>query len=543
MGPIGNASFSPFPNLPNPPTGLPDLNGLPQQAYMRPARQADKYAWVARVMHTGVKMLRVSDINEYYYQEEDNVYYRMSDEMLLEYVRDIWLGAYGVFTPKELHDTMEVVKIMTMDKVPTLNSNNIMVCKGLFWRKRFGELDTTPDGPTFYKLFDTDHADRHTIRVANFTEEQKQTLLETYEDTKKQLEQGIYPCPYEFIKVWANNQKETEIDIMRMLAYCFIKKKPLGSGVLIGLRRNGKTTFVDMLHTIFGNKNTSRVQLSQLGDPHYTHTLRRTLLNAPDEEEDSVIQYQGMFKTMSDHGVLVLPVMRSNTPVRVACDFMSFFPMNHLPEWKGTGASACVSRSLIIPFENDLKRYDRVSKNFCEQTYTAETFCHLLGTVFGYAWYYHRHDHEFSDRMLIEQAYIQEDLDSAVTYKKEFEEFFDGFENLKLVYDDYQFWCKSRDVRISTYKQFRFVFRPYLNTRGKVRVGDKRVSVYRIVDRSKGGRDVMMERTYRGDLGTSVATLHERNASMVEQLQATYAKELASLKSKKEQVTLDELIS
>lgn len=486
----------------------------------------DKYAWVAKMTHSRVNMLHVRDLDEYYYKPQDSpLFQRLTDNTMVRWVRDMWVGVFASFTPKEIKDAVEVVKIMTEKEVDSVNSNYIYICENLYWDKQKGCLTDEPLGPVFYKLFDTDYPDRHTIKVAPFSPEQKQTLLDRYEEVKKELSLGVFKQRYDFIKVWANNDEDVATDLIRMNAYCFLAKKPLGSGILVGLKRNGKSTYVDMLHTEFGSNNTSRVQLTQLGDPHYTHTLRFSLLNAPDEEEEKAVQYQGLFKTMSDHGVLTLPVMRSNVPVRVPCDFMSFFPMNHTPEWKGTGASACVSRSLILPFDNDLSKYDKVSKNFCEETFTAEMFCDYLGTVFAYAWYYHRHDHEFSHRMEVERNIIQEDLDSAVTYRKEFERFFDGFDNMRIVYEDYQYWCHARDTKISTYKQFRFVFKQYLDKRSKYCVNKKRMNVYRLLSTKNPGRQPLIAGMYLADVG-AVDTLHSKHLSVVERLYDLYEDEI-----------------
>lgn len=477
-------------------------------------------------MHGRVKILHIRDLDEYYYKPDDcPLFCKLDDNKIMRWVRDEWTGAFGAFTPRDIKDAIEVVKIMTEQEVDSVNSNYIYVCDGLYWDKQKGQLTEAALGPVFYRLFDTDYPDRHTVRVAPFSSEQRQTLLNRYEQVKSELESGIFEQRYDFINVWANGDKDVATDLIRMNSYCFLAKKPLGSGILVGLKRNGKSTYVDMLHTEFGNNNTSRVQLTQLGDPHYTHTLRFSLLNAPDEEEDRTVQFQGLFKTMSDHGVLTLPVMRSNIPVRVPCDFMSFFPMNHTPEWKGTGASACVSRSLILPFDNDLSKYDKTSKNFCEETFTAEMFSDYLGTVLAYAWYYHRHDHEFSERMTMEQSLIQEDLDSAVTYRKEFERFFDGFDNMRIVYEDYQYWCHARDTKISTYKQFRFVFKQYLDKRSKYLKNKKRINVYRLLSKENPGRQPMLAGMYLADAG-AIDTLHNKHLSVVERLYDKYEEEL-----------------
>lgn len=494
----------------------------------------DKFAWIAKMTHSRANLLHIIDLDEYYYKPDGSpLFRRIADSQLMKWARDLWVGAFGSFTPKEIKDAVEVIKIMTEQEVDHINSNYLFICEGLYWDKQKGKLTEQPLGPVFYKLFDTDYPDRHTVRVEPFTKEQKETLVNRYNEVKQELQRGEFVQRYDFINVWANNDQDVATDLIRMNAYCFLAKKPLGSGILVGLKRNGKSTYVDMLHTEFGSNNTSRVQLTQLGDPHYTHTLRFSLLNAPDEEEEKSVQFQGLFKTMSDHGVLTLPVMRSNMPVRVPCDFMSFFPMNHAPDWKGTGASACVSRSLILPFDNDLSKYDKTSRNFCEETFTAEMFSDYLGTVFAYAWYYHRNDHEFSERMRIEQGIIQEDLDSAVIYRKEFERFFDGFDSLRLVYEDYQYWCRARDTKISTYKQFRFVFKQYLDKRSKYYKDGKKINVYRNLSPDNPGRRPLLTGIYLPDVG-GLDTLHSKMLSMVERLMDKYCDEFKDLSSEED---------
>lgn len=497
---------------------------------MKQFKARDQFMWIAKTIHDRFKLLHVMDIDEYYYKPDDYpLYVRLEEPKITKWVRDIWIKTFGPFNPKDMKDAIEVTKIMTEQETPGLNSDYIYVCSGVYWDKQGGELTDTPLGPVFYRLFDTTYPDRHNVGVRPFTDKEKQHLLDKYNQVKMDLMGGKWECEYDFINAWANNNQEVALDLIRMNAYCYLNKKPLGSGILIGLKRNGKSTYIDMLHTQFGANNTSRVQLSQLGDPHFTHELRFSLLNAPDEEEEKAISYQGLFKTMSDHGILTLPVMRSNMPVKVPCDFMSFFPMNHTPEWSGSGASACVSRSLIMPFENDLSKYDKVSKNFAEETFTAEMFSDYLGTVFAYAWWYHRHDHEFSNRMSQEQASIQQDLDSSTIYRTQFEKFFDGFESLKTVYEDYQFWCRANEVRISTYKQFKFVFKPYMAKRTKYNYKNKLYNVYRYLQEGVMASQPMLNTHYAADVG-HLEDLHKKGLSFVERAFNKYGEELTDLR-------------
>ena len=339
-------------------------------------------------------------------------------------------------------------------------------------------------------------------------------MWDTYEEVLDQLNNGVFEERYEFIRTWANGSHDVYMDIMRSIAYCFVKKKPVGSYILVGLRRNGKSSFVGLLHTIFGRENTSDVRLSQLGDPHYVNKLKYTMMNAPDEEDEKAIDAQASFKTIADHGLLTLSVMRSNEPVQVPCNFMCFYPMNHIPDWKGTGAAACMKRSLIIPFYADLSRFDKKNYDFAKETFTADFMCEFMGSVFAYANYYSHHELEFSQTMLSEQETLEEEVDSAVTYRKEFEKYFDGFDTFKTLYQDYINWCKAQDLTISQRSEFKFVFREYNTNRTTLRIGNNLVSGYRIPNVN---HSFLWANAHFDEIG-SVEWLHEHNASVVERL-------------------------
>lgn len=818
----------------------------------------DKMMSAGVALHHQFDIIRANSVGEYYWKEHEGKIFQYLDEHRLRtWVRDFWLEAYGGLTPKDLTDGCEIVKILTKDEVENLSLDNIMISDNLYWDRENGEVVRTPNAPVFFRLFDTTVETKHVVKIPDFTKEQEERLLERYEQVKAELQRGEEVERYEFLKTWANGSHDVYMDLHRAHAYMFLKKKPLGAYILIGLKRNGKSSYIGLTHSIAGGNNSSNVQLTQLGDPHYTHMLRTTLLNAPDEEEDKSVSAQGFFKglpldtlipnpsgyttmgelqvgdyvydkdfravkvlhkssihhnpcykisfrngesiiadhehrwlaqvgqknrakekvytteelasliktkririynpvdksatpdvelpidpyvlgcwlgdgckqwgeiakplptmwaeiqrrgykispnrnkdsrkcekrtiyglrpklkalgliqnkhlpmiylrasrkqrldllkglmdtdgfyapnntgrdtggtakmsttqtwqrdavlelvsslgwtpsqrevyrigfgkkvkvydveftptedvflarnvgvkyanpafgachrlikkiepvetvptqcievdseshtylfgkghivthnTMADHSTLSLPVMRSNVPIQLNCDFMCFFPMNHTPEWTGSGAAACMDRSLIIPFNADLSHYDKTSGNFAKDTFTSDMMADYLGSVFAYAWWYHRHDFDFSETMRTEQGVLEQDLDSCLTYYKRFTRYFDGFETFKTVYTDYQLWCQAQDVKINTRKELKFVFRAICNSksswRNKVDYYPKRqttLSVYRIPD----GKQPLMNDFVPSEKGIeSLKTLHEKNCSIIDRLDVYYA--------------------
>lgn len=488
-------------------------------------KQPERLMTVGMIPHQQFDIIRVNSIGEYYWKpKSEEMYHHLDKHQIEVWARDLWLGIYGPMKPKDLTDSVEMVKILTKNEINDLSSDCIMVSNNLFWDKEHGEISRGSTAPVFYRLFDTSIETKHVVKVPSFTPEQEERLLERYEQVKAELQRGEEVERYEFLKTWSAGSHDVYMDLHRAHAYMFLKKKPLGSYILIGLKRNGKSSYIGLTHTIVGANNSSNVQLTQLGDPHYTHMLRTTLLNAPDEEEDKAVNAQGFFKSMADHGTLSLPVMRSNVPVQLNCDFMCFFPMNHTPEWKGSGAAACMDRSLIIPFDADLSKYDKTSGNFAKDTFTADMMADYMGSVFAYAWWYHRHDFDFSRTMADEQITLEQDLDSCLTYYKHFMKYFDGFESFKIIYSDYQYWCQAQDVKINTRKELKFVFRRLANSRMSYWHGNGPKRVYRIPE---SNHKPLMNDAVFSEV-EPLTTLHEKCCSVVEELDAYYEKKLES---------------
>lgn len=350
------------------------------------------------------------------------------------------------FLPNQISDTIRLIKL-NAPSVERVTTNCIMISEHLFWDKKNGKISLTPTDKIFRRLFDTSIETDKVVKVAPFTEEQEQRFLNMYEQVKRELERGEEIERFEPLKVWANGSHDVYMDLHRAHAACFLQKKPLGAVLLSGLRRNGKSTYIYLTHTIFGLNNTSKVQLTELGNVRKNLRLMGTLFNGPDEEKDELIEEQGMFKTLADHGLLELEVMFSQKPKMLECDFMCFFPVNHTPQWKGSGAGACMNRSLIIPFTAQLDNKDNASDNFMKETFTSDFMCEYLGSVFAYANYYHSHPFKISDTMKREQQMIEADLDSSITYTNLFYKYFYGFTSWDLVWRDYFAWCRAEDVK------------------------------------------------------------------------------------------------
>lgn len=374
--------------------------------------------------------------------------------------------------------------------IPKVDNTIIQVIPDRFWNTSTGDLsDRLYSGELcFRRLFNTTKPSRHIVKYEDGVFEGYKDILDEYVDetfaelalSKGDLEEDP---DFEFVQVWACHDHGRYMDILRMFATFFMKEKPLGTYILEGNGRNGKSSLIGLIHTLMGTRNTSRLQLAELGNWHKNHCLANTLVNAPDEEKPGTLEDTDLFRTIADHGDIELDVMRGQKPISISCDFQCVSASNHMPHWEGTDAEACIRRARIIPLRADLSMNDNKSFNFEEETYTPERIVHFLGVVLGLARYYMDKDFPESDSVSIQRELLQENMISYRLYYQEFCGYFGKYHKLREVYDDYVIWCKDKGFKINKYDEFKEAFN---DSREKVSsFNDFKVSLSRVYRVSK----------------------------------------------------------
>lgn len=362
----------------------------------------------------------------------------------------------------------KIRKDNTIDKV---DNTIIQLLPDSFWNTENGNVtDTIPEGyRCFRRLFDTAKETKHIVKYEPGVFDDKGELLreyitETYmelEDTDGDLEEDD---DFTFIQTVACNDHERYMDIIRMFATFFMKNKPLGTYILEGNGRNGKSGVIGLIHTLMGSRNTSKLQLAELGNWHKNHCLINTLVNAPDEEKPGTLEDTDLFRVIADHGDIELDVMHGQKPIEISCDFQCVSASNHLPNWEGNDAEACIRRARIIPFMADLSGNDNKNVSFEKETYTPERILHFLGVVLGTAKYYMTRDFPVSKSTETMKEILQENMVSYRIFYTSFVNFFGKYHKLRDVYDDYSLWCKDRGYKINKYDEFKEAFN---DSRGK----------------------------------------------------------------------------
>lgn len=349
--------------------------------------------------------------------------------------------------------------------IQRVDNTIIQVIPDRFWNTSNGDLSNRlySDELCFRRLFNTPKASRHIVHYPEHTFDNYGDILDEYVKetfTELTLSNGDLEedDDFEFVKTWACGNHGRYMDILRMFATFFMKEKPLGTYILEGNGRNGKSSLIGLIHTLMGTRNTSRLQLAELGNWHKNHCLANTLVNAPDEEKPGTLEDTDLFRTIADHGDIELDVMRGQKPISITCDFQCVSASNHMPEWKGTDAEACIRRARIIPLRADLSKEDNKNFNFEEATYTPERMVHFLGTILGIARYYMHKDFPESDSVTVQRELLQENMISYRLYYNSFCGFFGKYHILRQVYDDYVIWCKDRGYKINKYDEFKEAF-------------------------------------------------------------------------------------
>ena len=468
---------------------------------------------VKEYIYSEYDFVRVRNVGQfgtiYYLPKDGGSAHELKDVDALKIVREAYMHMFNMAPASKMQATIDTLKMGVSNEVESINNEVVRVADTLYWDTRDGRLTETPTSMCMRELFDSRGTREIKIDIndvhAPFIMSAHRKIVRVLEETDGLIEPGDpkldvlgYTAEHPVFKTfmtWANNDLDTFNDLLKATATNFMYNKPKGAFVLIGLKRNGKSTYIKLLHALFGRNNTSSVRLSDFNNHGLNGELWTTMMNAPDEEDEGrgkdLLEAQGNFKSIAAHESLKLRKLYEQNGQWVNSDFMCFFPMNHFPEWKGNGAAACMHRTLPLFFNNDLSKYDNNGKDFATETYTSGFFETFIPLILAIATYYHDRPISFSNKMKQDQEKVAEEVDNISLYLDRFKSWFNGYKSKKLVYEDYKLWCQERDLRW----QDRSVFSHTLEMRGPKVTSfvdkDRKFNVYRLGDRP--GNDYFYE--------------------------------------------------
>ena len=147
--------------------------------------------------------------------------------------------------------------------------------------------------------------------------------------------------------------------LYQSIGYCFYRRNELRkSFFLLGEKRNGKSTFLDMVGTLLGEDNTANLDLCEIGDRFRTAELTGKLANIGDDINDEWVSNTAIFKKVVS-GDTVTAERKGKDPFKLRSFAKFFFSANSLPRLgRGKDSSAVMDRLVVIPFDAKFSKDD-----------------------------------------------------------------------------------------------------------------------------------------------------------------------------------------
>lgn len=147
--------------------------------------------------------------------------------------------------------------------------------------------------------------------------------------------------------------------LYQSIGYCFYRRNELRkSFFLLGEKRNGKSTFLDMVDNLLGGDNVANLDLCEIGHEFKTAELAGKLANIGDDINDEWVSNTAIFKKVVSGSVITV-AKKGKDPFKLSSYAKFFFSANALPRLgRGKDSAAVMDRLVIIPFEAKFTKQD-----------------------------------------------------------------------------------------------------------------------------------------------------------------------------------------
>lgn len=270
--------------------------------------------------------------------------------------------------------------------------------------------------------------------------------------------------------------------LYQAIGYCFYRRNELRkSFFLLGEKRNGKSTFLDMLGTLLGEDNTANLDLCEIGDRFRTAELTGKLANIGDDINDEWVSNTAIFKKVVS-GDTVTAERKGKDPFKLRSFAKFFFSANSLPRLgRGKDSSAVLDRLVVIPFDAKFSKTDPDYDPFIKYKLRSEEVMEALIAKAVPALRDVLIDQEFAHC-----AKVDENLAEFEKSNNPILEFFDELdeadylnEPVKVVYQRYTTFCFSNNLQAMSAIEFQKQMKKQFNLVVKtVELEGKKVRVY-----------------------------------------------------------------
>ena len=173
---------------------------------------------------------------------------------------------------------------------------------------------------------------------------------------------------------------ETVLNLLyQSVGYCFYRRNELRkSFFLLGEKRNGKSTFLDMVQTLLGEDNVSNLDLCEIGHEFKTAELNQKCANIGDDINDEWVSNTATFKKVVS-GDVITAAKKGKDPFKLRSFAKFFFSANSLPRLgRGRDSRAILDRLVIIPFDAKFSKKDEDYDPFIKYKLRSEAVMEAL---------------------------------------------------------------------------------------------------------------------------------------------------------------------
>lgn len=270
--------------------------------------------------------------------------------------------------------------------------------------------------------------------------------------------------------------------LYQSIGYCFYRRNELRkSFFLLGDKRNGKSTFLDMIATLLGEDNTANLDLCEIGDKFRTAELNGKLANIGDDINDEWVSNTATFKKVVSGDVITVE-KKGKDPFKLRSFAKFFFSANALPRLgKGKDSSAVMDRLVIIPFNATFTKKDDDYDPFIKYKLRDEVVMESLIAKAIPALRDVLSEQEFASCDKVNESLVEFEKSNNPIL-----EFFDELEEsdymnepIKYVYQKYTGFCFSNNLQAISALEFRKQFKKHFGVVIKsVLIDGKKVRIY-----------------------------------------------------------------
>lgn len=257
-------------------------------------------------------------------------------------------------------------------------------------------------------------------------------------------------------KVMCHN-KDLRLLFEEMLGYCLYPDMKFHKCfMLTGSSNNGKSTILNLIKELIGNKNCSSLSLQDLEKRFKPAELVGKLVNLGDDIPDTYIQDTSTFKSVVTGGAITVE-RKGEHPFSFVNKAKLIFCMNNAP--KAADKSGGLLRRLIfIPFNAKFSSSDIDFDPFIEDKLIQQESIEYLLKLAIQGLQRLLRNNKFTDADISQQEfgeYVKKN-NNVLEWLDDLEDVNKTFNIVKktTVYNEYTFWCNDNGVTPFAYKQF-----------------------------------------------------------------------------------------